>query len=94
MANLIKTCPFGPWKPWLKLGADGRPEETKKGFNQPNTIEITHTVNGREQTAKVVSHGGFYGPEWAYDYTIPQFTKNVVKRWDINGREHYEKFAQ
>ena len=94
MANLVKPCPFGPWKPWLKLGPDGRPEESKKGFKQPDTIEIKHTVDGREQTAKVVPDGGFYGPEWPYEYTIPQFMKNVVKCWDINGRERYEKFAQ
>ena len=91
----MKPCPLGPWKPWLKIGADGRPDDTtKQGFKQPDTIEIKHTVDGREQTAKVVPDGGFYGPEWAYDYTIPQFTKNVVKRWNINGRERYEKFAQ
>ena len=95
MAELLTVIdePAFNWYPkWIELNDKGQPKNPiKDGMSQPPTIKILwSTSNGCEMSCKVTPDKGLFGPKYALAYTIPNFEKKLLIRWDKDHKEDPE----
>jgi hypothetical protein len=92
MAELLQAIdkPAFNWYPkWIKLNDQGQPKNPiKDGMSQPPTIKIQwSTPSGQEMSCNITPDRGLFGPEYVLAYTIPDFEKKLLVRWDKDHKE-------
>ena len=95
MAELLTAInePAFNWYPqWIELNEKGEPKNPiKDGMSQPPTIKILwSTSNGREMSCEVTPDKSLFGPEYALAYTIPDFEKKLLIRWEKDHKDDPE----
>ena len=96
MSKRINQSAFTAYYEWQRLDRLGRPIDLDRaGFTQPDTITITHMVDGRENSVHIVPDQTIFRPEWALFYTIiPGFKENLLNRSTLEGHVIYSTFAK
>ena len=81
---------FPSWTKFNYLGMrDARTQE-----QPPKSSTIYYDFQGKEKKCNIVMDNAQTRPEWLLKYTIPEFERNLVTRFDLHDEQRCAAFGQ
>ena len=85
LLEALSTPQFMWYNKWTSLGPDGLPDRAiADGLKQPNRIQISFTVNGKELTGSIAPNRAHFGPEFFLAQMLPDFELKIALRLPLN----------